>query len=123
MIEGLFYKAQQADLAVKSRLKLYGKELQVSVSRLEIFQACPFQHFLTYGLRLKEQNEYLVSALDLGHFFHRGLEEFYYYLKTHDLEHGELSAAELKEIVDKIVVELAPVMQNKIFIVLLVIVI
>jgi len=115
MIEGLFYKARQADLAVKSRLKLYGKELQVSVSRLEIFQACPFQHFLTYGLRLKEQNEYLVSALDLGHFFHRGLEEFYYYLKTHDLEHGELSAAELKEIVDKIVVELAPVMQNKIF--------
>ncbi len=50
--------------------------LVTSVSRLESFLACPFQHFADYGLRLKERTRFQVSAPELGLFYHAALSLF-----------------------------------------------
>lgn len=55
---------------------LYGEILSGSVTRLETFAGCAFAHFLTYGLKLEEREEYEVRAADVGSILHRAAEVF-----------------------------------------------
>ena len=55
---------------------LYGTRLMNSASRLEKFSACAFAHFLQYGLRLKEREEFEFSGMDMGNVIHSALELF-----------------------------------------------
>lgn len=56
--------------------KLYGKELKNSVTRLEEMASCEFRHFLDYGLRLKERDEYVFTPADFGTVMHDSLQFF-----------------------------------------------
>ena len=55
---------------------LYGTQLTNSASRLERFSACAFAHYLQYGLRLKEREEFEFSGMDMGNVIHGALELF-----------------------------------------------
>lgn len=55
---------------------LYGDQLMNSVSRIERYAACAYAHFLQYGLRLKEREEYTFRTLDLGIILHACVESF-----------------------------------------------
>ena len=55
---------------------LYGKTLVNSASRLERFSACAFAHYLQYGLRLREREEYTFSGMDMGNVLHDALRIF-----------------------------------------------
>ena len=48
----------------------------VSVSRLESYAACPYSHFVEYGLRPQEQKEWGIDSRDRGNFFHAAMEGF-----------------------------------------------
>ena len=50
--------------------QLFRSPLRASVSRLEAFASCPFQHFARYGLALKTRPEQEVTSLDLGSIYH-----------------------------------------------------
>lgn len=49
---------------------LYGAMLTGSVTRLELFARCAFAHFLEYGLKLAERQEFTFENLDMGSMFH-----------------------------------------------------
>ena len=55
---------------------LYGKELYGSVSQLESFSTCPFSYFCSYGLNLREREEFALQAADFGTLFHAALQYF-----------------------------------------------
>lgn len=83
---GAFYynnEMQISDLAKVRRL--YGKHLNMSVSRLERFAQCPFGYFVQYGLKVKDRKMYSLSAPDLGSFMHGILERFSIGLKEKSL--------------------------------------
>ncbi len=48
----------------------------VSVSRLESMAACPYQHFVEFGLRPHERREWAVDPMDVGSFYHAAMESF-----------------------------------------------
>ena len=56
-------------------LRLYGSR-RLSISRLETFAACPYQHFVQYGLQPVEQREFAFQADERGTFFHAALAGF-----------------------------------------------
>jgi ATP-dependent helicase/nuclease subunit B len=56
--------------------KLFGSELDMSVSRLESFSACPFQHFARYGLGLRERRSPGLDPSIAGLFMHHVLMRF-----------------------------------------------
>ena len=56
--------------------KLYGEDFEDSITRIEQFSACAFAHFLTYGLGLRERQEYEFQAVDMGNVCHSALEKF-----------------------------------------------
>ncbi len=58
--------------------RLYGAPgLRVSVSRLERFAACPFQFFVSFGLRAEERRRFAVDARQRGSFQHELLRRFH----------------------------------------------
>lgn len=52
---------------------LYGKSFLTSVSRIESYYSCPFQHFVSFGLKLDERAEYTLEAPDIGDLFHAAI--------------------------------------------------
>lgn len=75
MLEALTADGAPRPIQPDSARALYGDETQ-SVSRLEQFAACPFKHFITYGLRPHLLKEWKVDPLTTGSFYHDGLNRF-----------------------------------------------
>ncbi len=78
--------------------KLYGRELAISVSRLESFAGCAYRFFLTYGLKLKEDGDFEVTALDRGNVAHDVLDLFGRGLKEHGLDWTTFTEEYLDEV-------------------------
>lgn len=70
LLASLNYTNDEKPLDPDTSLLLYGERLLASVSRIERFVACPFLHFASHGLRLKERRMYRVDAPDIGQLFH-----------------------------------------------------
>lgn len=56
-----------------------------SISRMERYAACPYQHFIEYGLRPVQQENYDFDSAAAGTFFHAALDR---YMKTAGAEDG-----------------------------------
>ena len=54
---------------------LYGRPVS-SVSRLETFAQCPYQHFVRYGLAPQREQQPGVDAAELGTLYHEAAERF-----------------------------------------------
>ncbi len=77
-------KSADGSLPAPLMRELFGRELKGSVTRLERFAACPYQYYCTYGLELREREEYTVRPVDLGNLFHQALELFSRRLRESD---------------------------------------
>ncbi|MCK8061428.1 MULTISPECIES: PD-(D/E)XK nuclease family protein [unclassified Fusibacter] len=53
---------------------LYGDYVKTSVTRLESFSRCPFQHFTRYALKPTTRETPELSSLDIGDLFHEVIE-------------------------------------------------
>lgn len=76
IVEACFYEKPKDGLTTRTAQRLYGTILENSVTRLEKFSACAYAHFLSYGLNLREREEYTFQAIDLGNIFHSAIEHF-----------------------------------------------
>ena len=76
LMGAVFYSREEEPIGRAVARTLYGTLLEGSVTRLEQFAACAYAHFLQYGLRLKEREEYGLQAVDMGNVFHDALKYF-----------------------------------------------
>lgn len=76
LAEAAFGQYEHKPLAKAVARALYGRMLENSVSRLEKYASCAYAHFLQYGLKLKEREEFGFEQVDLGNVFHEVLEAF-----------------------------------------------
>jgi ATP-dependent helicase/nuclease subunit B len=74
IVEACFYEKPKDGLTTRTAQRLYGTILENSVTRLEKFSACAYAHFLSYGLNLREREEYTFQAIDLGNIFHSAID-------------------------------------------------
>ncbi len=74
--DAAFYRYQDSLLSKTVARALYGKRLETSVSRLELYAECAYHHFLQYGLSLKERKELGFEAVDMGNIYHDVLDTF-----------------------------------------------
>lgn len=114
ILDGLFQQNSEKPIPRHLSRGLYGQPIKASVSRIEKFRACPFAHFGTYGLGLKERKIYRLEAPDMGELFHAALQRFVEELQVQSLDWGQLSPDDCRQINTKIIDELAPRLQNEI---------
>ena len=98
------YQKPEDALTRKTAERLYGSWTP-SISRMEKFVSCACAHFLTYGLRLKEREEYEFAALDFGNVIHRALEHYADKVEKSGRKWGELDKAEQEQYVEESVEE------------------
>lgn len=65
-----------AELSAAAAQALHPPPWSISVSQLEVFAHCPYQHFARHALRLRQRPEHDVSPIRLGELYHRMLDEF-----------------------------------------------
>jgi len=58
---------------------------------LERFQSCPFSHFASHGLRLRERTLYKLEKFDVGELFHASLKRAVEKMNEEHLEWGKLT--------------------------------
>ncbi|MCQ6558341.1 helicase-exonuclease AddAB subunit AddB [Paenibacillus mendelii] len=111
LVQSLDYTNQEPFLSTETADLLYGKLLRGSVSRMERFVSCPFQHFAIHGLRLRERELFKLAAPDIGQLFHAALTRL-----TEELGErwGELTPEEIREATAGVVGELAVRLQSQI---------
>ena len=95
--------------------KLYGNVLKTSVSRLESYQRCAFSFYLTYGLKLKENETFKLESLDTGSFMHDVIDMFFEEVEMQEIELQDITEEKTKEIIDKIVNDKLKLPENYIF--------
>ncbi|MBD5009959.1 hypothetical protein GUF47_05760, partial [Xanthomonas citri pv. citri] len=69
LFSSLFFRNEVKQLERSVSRQLYGERIQGSVSRMETFNACPFSHFASHGLHLKERQFFKLEAPDIGQLF------------------------------------------------------
>lgn len=92
-------------LAPDTAAQLYKDPERVSVTRLEQFASCAYAHFLNYGLRLSDREEYGFEAMDLGNIAHQALERFARKTEQEGVKWTELSEERREELIDESVEE------------------
>lgn len=103
--EGFAYENTAEVFDSKKIRNLYGKNLNVSVSRLEKFVECPFSYFVQYGLKARERKEYKLGKPDLGTLMHESLRTYSEKLEDEDAGWGEISRERQEELISEIVDE------------------
>ncbi len=66
----------KARLSPEAAGALWPPPYRTSITRLESFAACPFQHFARYGLRLAPRPIHEIAELDMGRIYHTIMEQF-----------------------------------------------
>ena len=84
---------------------LYGEFLYGNVTRIETFFNCPMRHFLKYGLKLKDEQEYAFTAQDVGTLSHRAMELVFSRAVTAGRMPGEMEEEERNAFVQECVDE------------------
>lgn len=95
--------------------KLYGREMNTSVSRLEAFANCPYMFYLRYGLKLKERKVFKLETPDIGLFLHEIIDKFSEYTLKNNINLRDISKDETERIVSQLVDELLADFKNNIF--------
>lgn len=96
--------------------KLYGNNLNTSISKLERYNSCPFSYFLQYILKLKEKEELKVQSLDTGSFMHDVINSFFEEIDNlENVSLGNLTDEQIEIIISKIIEEKLLINSNYIF--------
>ncbi|MGG1660714.1 helicase-exonuclease AddAB subunit AddB [Brevibacillus sp. NRS-1366] len=114
LLSGLRYRNQPGELDRATSATLYGKQLKMSVSRLERFQSCPFSHFSSHGLKLSERTLYKLERFDVGELFHASLKRAVEKMNEENMEWGRLTEANSMDLASEVVEELVPATRSSI---------
>ncbi|MGM9955865.1 MAG: helicase-exonuclease AddAB subunit AddB [Peribacillus sp.] len=114
VLSSLFYQNKTMKLSEETSKQLYGETILTSVSRMEMFNSCPFSHYAAHGLKLRERQVFRLDAPDIGEMFHGALKMISDYLNEHDIPWSSLTKEQCLELARKAVEQLAPKLQNQI---------
>lgn len=100
LVEARYYAYTGKGIGKAAAKALYGDILQGSVTRLELYGACAYAHFLRYGLELEERREYELGVVDVGNLLHQTLDICFARLKEQGRELFSLSQEEQNQLVE-----------------------
>ncbi len=114
VLSSLTYENKPEKLDTTISRELYGEHIQGSVSRMEKFNSCPFSHFASHGLKLRERQFFKLEAPDIGQMFHSALKLISDRLQQLKLDWKELTKEQCERLSNDAVERLAPRLQKEI---------
>ena len=84
--KGEFNQIDKSKLSSSKAKELMFPNNRARVTQIENYFACPFMHFLSHGLKLKEFEKAEVDARDIGNICHNGAEAFIKFLISNNFD-------------------------------------
>ncbi|WP_251717364.1 PD-(D/E)XK nuclease family protein [Lactobacillus agrestimuris] len=88
------------DIGLDLAQKLYGQDLNSSVSQLETYYENSYEYFLNYGLRLRKRFENELDVIQAGNYFHETFDRLVKELNAKKLNLAEIDAIELEKLLE-----------------------
>ncbi|SEU03904.1 DNA helicase/exodeoxyribonuclease V, subunit B [Salinibacillus kushneri] len=110
----LFYENKPVRLSKETAKQLYPERVNTSVSRIESFYRCEYQHFAQYALGLQERAVYKLDAPDIGQLFHEALKQITDWIIQEGRSYRDLSPQEAVQYAKRAVQKLSPILQHQI---------
>ncbi|WP_071459105.1 helicase-exonuclease AddAB subunit AddB [Bacillus massilinigeriensis] len=114
VLSSLFYENRTKRLSESVSSDLFGEVIEASVSRMELFNSCPFSHYAQHGLKLRDRKIFRLEAPDIGELFHAALKYIAETVMDRNLSWARLTQQQTEELAKEAVVTLAPRLQNEI---------
>lgn len=114
VLSSLHYRNETKPLSEDTSKELYTDVIQGSVSRIELFSACPFSHFAQHGIKLRERQIFRLEAPDIGDLFHGALKYIVETVMVGERSWDEMTKAEIEKLAKEAVELLAPKLQHEI---------
>lgn len=114
ILQSLFYQNQPVNLSKETVKQLYPKRLKASVSRLESYYRCSYQHFAKYSLGLEERKTYKLDAPDIGQLFHEALRTITEWIQQENKDFAQLTKKDTDDYANQAMSQLGPILQNQI---------
>lgn len=86
------YKKRQPEISKENAIALYNNYHRYSVSRMNDYSACPFNYFIKYGLKAREQEIHRIKKFEIGSLLHYAVCEY-----CHEVENGNTEFFEVKK--------------------------
>lgn len=105
VLKGCFFERQKETfskdimLAVNEALNS-DETITGSVSRFELFNECSYKYFLTYIMGLKEREEFELSSIDMGNFYHQAIQFYSQSIKADGKSFKSVSEKEREQYID-----------------------
>lgn len=114
VLSALSYDNTTKKIPNQKAAELYGETIQGSVSRMELFNSCPFAHFTSHGLKLRNRDIYKLEAPDIGEMFHGALQWMTEQIIAKGTSWGALNKEQCLTLAKTAVEIMAPKLQNEI---------
>lgn len=114
VLSSLFYENRTKQLSESVTKELYGEQIDASVSRMELFNSCPFSHYVQHGLKLRDRQIFRLEAPDIGDLFHAALKQIAETVMERNMSWARLTRSEVEELAKDAVEKIAPKLQNEI---------
>ncbi|MFD1039016.1 helicase-exonuclease AddAB subunit AddB [Virgibacillus byunsanensis] len=114
ILQSLYYQNTPKNLSEDTVKQLYPEQVKASVSRLEMYHRCSYQHFAKYSLGLDERKTYKLDAPDIGNLFHEALKKITEWIQAEGRDFSQLNKKETDGYAQKAVATLAPILQHQI---------
>jgi len=114
VLQSLSYKNQPIHLTPETVEQLYPKQVKTSVSRLEMYHRCSFQHFAQYSLGLQERKTFTLDAPDIGQLFHEAIKTITEWIQREGHDFAQLNKQQTEGYAKRVMQHLAPVLQHQI---------
>lgn len=115
VLSSLFFENKAVRLSENTVKELYGDTIIGSISRMEMFNSCPFSHFLSHGLKLREREIFRLDAPNIGELFHTALKEIGEEVRRRNFSWAKLTQEQINILVKESVENIAPRLMNDIF--------
>lgn len=98
------FEYRRVNIEEETSRALYDGKMKYSATRLNSYAECPFRHYLMYGLRAKENEEYAMDASDTGTYAHEIIRRFCEKIDhTPELEWKNMDGEQCDRVVGEIV--------------------
>lgn len=94
-------------LSQKVAEELYGGRILGSITRLERYSQCAYQHFLRYGLRLQERESFDLQMYDIGNLYHGAIEQSFRHTLEAEKKLESLSEEEICTLAEESVTQVS----------------
>ncbi len=105
LVRAAIYESSSTKLDKAIAKCIYGEKLTNSVSRLEKFAACAYEHFMNYGLNLQPRREFEVNSADIGSIYHSTIELFSKKIRDEKLSWKDIDDNRRNELINESVDE------------------